>query len=92
VFRHNVQEKEEENRNFCATEKLDICVPVKSVPDNDAYSLKCKKKREKLPTTTQRFCATCRQKKTEGEIMRLLQEFFWKNWSKVVMFEGNFFF
>jgi hypothetical protein len=24
--------------------------------------------------------------------MRLLQEFFWKNWSKVVMFEGNFFF
>jgi len=29
------------------------------------------------------------KKKTEREIMRLVQEFCWKNWSKVVMFQGE---
>jgi hypothetical protein len=30
-----------------------------------------------------------RKKQSEREIMRLVQEFFWKNWSKVVMFQGE---
>jgi hypothetical protein len=50
-----------------------------------------RKQKEKIPTTIAFLChLPTKKKQKERETMRLVQGIFWKNWSKVVMFQGKF--